>query len=312
MQELSIYQVIENRATVLGRIREYFAEQGVFEVDVPVLGKRTVSDPHIQALEVSLGAQPGYLQTSPEYFMKRLLAQGIGDIYYLGRAFRQDEQGPKHNPEFTMLEWYRTESTDEALMDDVDELFAYLLPGSDIQATRVAYGDLFKQELGVDPHTCSAEQLRHLAKEILDVQFDDERKSTWLDLLFSHQIEPKLQALTYVYDYPECQCALARVVKQGGIQVAKRFEVFWKGVELANAYWELTDAGQQKARFEKDNEVRKAHGLAQVQTDEQFIRALEQGLPECAGIALGVDRLLMCMLDQQDVRRVMPFAFDEL
>lgn len=297
----------------MSRIRDYFNQQGVFEVDVPVLGLHTVSDPHIQSIPAQVQSQKAFLQSSPEYFMKRMLAEGSGDIYYLGKAFRDDEVGKKHNPEFTMLEWYRTESDDKELMKDVEALIRHVLPGSEeLEVEHYAYAELFQQELGVNPHIATAEQLAHLARECLDIDWQDDDKSTWLDLLFSHKIEPELQNITFVYDYPACMCALAKVVEVKGQELAKRFEVFWRGHELANGYWELTDAQAQKKRFELDNQRRQKLNRDIIDLDDKFLSALQQGIPECAGVALGVDRLLMCLNKSDDITQVMPFSFSRL
>ena len=308
-----MYQLIEKRASVLHRIREYFDQQGVFEVEVPLLGSSSVTDPHLSAISAQCQNRNFFLQTSPEYFMKRLLAEGSGDIYYLGKAFRNDEHGRLHNPEFTMLEWYRTEMNDVELMDDLGALLHHLAPLQvDLQIDHFSYGDIFEKYVGLNPHQASTEELAAAAKQQLDVQFSDEPKSTWLDLLFSHLVEKHLKNPTFVVDYPECQSALARLQSAGDYNVAKRFELFWHGLELANGYWELTDVNVQRQRFMQDNKTREAMGLPQISLDENFLAALEKGLPECAGVALGVDRLMMCLFNENDINDVMPFSFAKL
>lgn len=238
--------------------------------------------------------------------MKRALVQAPVSMYYLGKAFRVDPVTPKHNPEFTMLEWYRIGWTDKTLMAEVAELLAQFLPHLPINST--SYGALFESTLGVNPHTCSVAELAELAQRRLSVQWHDEPRTTWLDVLFSHCIEPTLEGITFVYDYPACQSALAKQVVENGQTVAKRFEVFVDGVELANGYWELTDAQIQRARFEEDNAIRRQQGLPEVALDHALIAALEQGLPECAGVALGVDRLLMLVAHAETIAEVMPFS----
>ncbi|VUD51668.1 Elongation factor P--(R)-beta-lysine ligase [Thalassocella blandensis] len=308
-----MYQLIEKRASVLHRIREYFDQQGVFEVEVPLLGRSSVTDPHLSAISAQVQQQAHYLQTSPEFFMKRLLAEGSGDIYYLGKAFRNDESGKLHNPEFTMLEWYRTEFNDEALMDDVGALLHHLAPLQvDLQIEHFSYAEVFEKHVGLNPHTATVDELAAIAKQKLDVHFDSEPKATWLDLLFSHLVEKHLQNPTFITDYTECQAALAKVVNTGAYPVAKRFELFWKGVELANGYWELTDAKLQRERFVADNKMREAMGRPPIDIDEKFIESLEKGLPDCAGVALGVDRLMMCLFDENDISHVMPFPSKNL
>ena len=296
------------RAGLLAKIREFFANRGLMEVDVPVIGPSTVSDPHIESLSLILGGKAYFLQSSPEYFIKKLLAQGCDSLYYLGKAFRCEELGSRHNPEFTMLEWYRLGFSDTELMQEVSELFSFLK--LDISMQRFTYAQVFETWVGVDPHGASVEQLRDLAKQLLDVTWAEDDKNFWLDLLFTHLVEPKLQAPTIVYDYPASQAALAKIgLDVMGQEVAKRFEVYWQGIELGNAYWELTDADELYRRFSEDNKKRQAMGKNPIALDKKFLRAHQDGLPECAGIAMGVDRLLMCIIGAKNIRDVMPFAF---
>ncbi len=303
--------ILERRAELLANIRRFFLNKKVLEVDVPLLGSSTVTDVHLSAPSVTIARQKHYLQTSPEFFMKRLLAAGSGDIYYLGKAVRDDEVGRYHNPEFTMLEWYRSGYTDMGLIEEVCELFRFLSVAEPCQ--RVSYRSLFLKYYSIDPHLASAEELGEIARSCMEFSWEKEVKSTWLDLLFSHGIEPNLHALTVVYDYPECQSALAKVSEdETGIAVAKRFEVFWRGVELANGYWELTDADVQRTRFEHDLKMRKALGMMQPEVDEKLMAAMKAGLPECAGIALGVDRLLLALTEQESLDDVMPFSGSRL
>ncbi len=304
-------QVIVSRGKLLADIRAFFAARQVIEVDVPLLGRSTVTDVHLCAPVTQISGYDYYLQTSPEFFMKRLLASGSGSIYYLGKAVRNDESGQRHNPEFTMLEWYREGFSDIELMDEVEALFQQLSIAEGV--SRISYREVFESYVGVDPHVASAEELASVAKSHLDISWDESDKNTWLDLLFSHLVEPELQQLTFVYDYPACQCALAKVTEDDrGIEVAKRFEVFWKGLELGNGYWELTDPEVQRKRFEQDLSVRQQNGLPQPEIDENFMSALESGLPECAGIALGVDRLLMGVMGVKSIDEVMTFPLARL
>lgn len=309
---LSALKSIDTRANLYKTLRAFFSERNITEVDVPIIGASTVSDPHISSFSTEFETQPFYLQTSPEYFLKRLLAWYSEPIYSLGKVFRIDPLTKRHNPEFTMLEWYRPGFDDHQLIQEVIDLILELDYSSAIN--KVSYQSLFEQYLGLDPHRASASELADLARLKLDVQWQDDNKSTWLDLLFSHCIEPKLDSgITIVYDYPICQCALARVESDDtGLLVARRFEVFWQGIELANGYWELVDCDVQRGRFELDNIQRQSAGLPAIQSDEKLLSALKQGIPECAGVALGVDRLLMCLTGARDISDVLIFPFGEL
>ena len=297
---------LKKRAQLLADIRAFFAQRNLLEVDVPVLGASTVTDPHLQAISADVNGQTLFLQTSPEFYMKRLLAAGSGSCYYLGKAFRSDERGRRHRSEFTMLEWYHTGYDDRQLRAEVIHLIQSLAGA--IAVRECSYAELFEQYLNINPHTVKVDELSQLARTRLDVQWTDPNRSVWLDLLFSHCIEPHLMDLVLVYDYPACQCALARLgLDKQGHQVAKRFEVFWRGMELGNGYWELQDGREQAARFAADNAQRQAAGLPAVEPDQQLLAALAAGLPECAGIAMGVDRLLMCLCDADAIDKVVPF-----
>lgn len=264
-----------------------------------------MTDVHLEPLKVT---GVGYLQTSPEYFMKRLLAAGSGSIYYLGKAYRRDESGARHRAEFTMLEWYRVGWDDRQLMREMEELFRQISPGVTVQYR--SYGDVFQSILDLCPHTSSLAALQASIASRIELNSPVEQRDACLDLLFSHCIEPSLVGgITFVYDYPKEMCALARVAPdQAGIPVARRFEVYWNGLELANGYWELCAPAEQRERFENDRKQRAAMGLDVPDVDTRFVAALEAGLPDCAGVALGVDRLLMCLLDEKDISRVTPFA----
>lgn len=298
-------EVLQKRAQLLAQLRAFFFARQIMEVDVPALGRATVTDVHLEPLKVP-GA--GYLQTSPEYFMKRLLAAGCGSIYYLGKAYRRDESGRRHRAEFTMLEWYRLGLDDRQLMAEMTALFHQLAP--QVTISMRSYQEAFSAVLGVCPHTATLAELQALIARTLELHSPLQDKSACLDLLFSHSIEPTLgQGITFVYDYPVEQCALARIAAaDNGALVARRFEVYWNGIELANGYWELCSAEEQRRRFENDRRIRMATGLEAPDLDERFLAALEAGLPDCAGVALGVDRLLMCLIGAKDIRDVMPFA----
>lgn len=300
-------RVLQRRALLLQQLRAFFYGREVMEVDVPVLGDATVTDVYLEPLKVFTQQHQWFLQTSPEYYMKRLLAAGSGSIFYLGKAFRSEESGRRHRAEFTMLEWYREGFDDVQLRAEVVALFSLLAPAEMVQ--QVSYGMLFQSVLDICPYRASVAQLEALAGQHVNFNGLLESKSAWLDLLFSHCIEPKLDSPTVVYDYPQEQCALARLqVNSDGILVAKRFEVYWRGIELANGYWELNAAAVQRQRFIADQQQRQQRGLTVPAIDEYFMAALEHGLPNCAGVALGVDRLLMCLLELNDIAAVMPFA----
>ncbi|HEY7774561.1 MAG TPA: EF-P lysine aminoacylase EpmA [Marinagarivorans sp.] len=294
------------RQNMLRNIRDYFYRENVIEVDVPTLSPYSVTDVHLNAMTVDVEKNQYFLQTSPEYYMKRLLASGSGSIYSVVKAYRADESGRRHQPEFTMLEWYRLSYNDTRLMTDVESLLRNLGVTETVQ--RIAYCDVFKRYTGINPHLAGKDELAEYAKRKLNISWHDDSLGVWLDVIFSTCVEPNLKSPTLVYDFPQVQCALAKITQDSkGQPVAKRFELYWKGVELANGYWELTSAAEQRQRFESDNAVRTKRGLPKVTIDPQFIAALDAGLPECAGVALGVDRLLMCLLDKADIRDVLTF-----
>ncbi|MBL8396472.1 MAG: EF-P lysine aminoacylase GenX [Candidatus Accumulibacter sp.] len=296
---------LRRRAQILAQIRAYFAAQGMLEVETPQLCPTTVSDPHLNSIAV---AGYGYLQTSPEYAMKRLLAAGSGSIWQIAHVFRADEVGRRHNPEFTLLEWYRVGFTPDQLIDDVAALARLAL--GQLGCVRHRYRDLFRTHLDLDPLTCSGDALRRAARQHLDPAFDDADRDTWLELLMCQVIEPQLgrDELSFVVDYPPSQAALARLrADDDGQPVAARFELYHRGVELANGYHELLDAGEQRARFAADLRAREMLGLPAGALDEAFLAALESGLPDCSGVALGLDRLIMLAVGADTLHEVMAF-----
>jgi lysyl-tRNA synthetase class 2 len=303
------------RAKVLAQVRQFFAERNVLEVETPVLSCCAVSDPFIDSLEVSFGFQPGvederlYLQTSPEYAMKRLLAAGSGDIYSMAKVFRNGESGRRHNPEFTMLEWYRLGFDDRRLMAEVDALLRSVIP--DLEVSYLSYAQLFESELGLDPHTASVERLQRVCRDHVDAPFEDDDRDTWLNLLMSHVLEPRLQGAVFIHSYPASMAALAQVREdENGRLVAARFELFVNGIELANGYHELTDAAEQARRLQADQQQRAALGLPQRPLELRLVQALETGLPDCAGVALGVDRLVMLALGTEGLDQVVSFMHE--
>ena len=307
--------MLRHRAELLGELRNYFSQRAVSEVDVPVLSRTTVTDINIESISTNSFSGSGYLQTSPEYFMKRLLAAGSGDIYCLGKAFRNGEAGRRHNPEFTLLEWYRCGWDEHQLMDEVADLIDQIYAATNqppVAVHRASYADYFAQVLALDPHTAPLPQLQQLAVAAGSDSWAKESRANCLDLLFSVQVEPQLpQGLVFVYDYPACQAALAETAtNQQGQLVSRRFEAFLNGMELANGYFELTDGGQQQQRFADDLVARSAANQPMVAVDQSLIAALQQGLPSCAGVALGVDRLLMQLQGAESIAQVMPFSWD--
>lgn len=298
------------RAKLLHAIRGFFHERNVLEVETPTLCHTSVTDPAIESIPAQVNGQTAYLQTSPEYAMKRLLAAGAGSIYQLTKAYRQDELGRHHNPEFTMLEWYRLGFDHHELMREMDALLQQVA-GCE-PADRITYHDLFQTSLGIDPHHADLATLKQCVKD-QGIHFHGELDSTdaWLHLLLSHCIEPTLGITrpVFIYDFPASQASLARILPTEP-PVAARFEVYWKGIELANGFYELQSVSEQKARFEANLATRKAAHQPLLPVDEHLLSALEHGLPECAGVALGVDRLIMLALGRNHLNEVMAFPFD--
>ena len=297
------------RASVLAEIRRFFAEREVMEVETPLLGTSTVTDVHLQSFEVrphDLSEPPLFLQTSPEYAMKRLLAAGSGPIYQIAKAFRSGERSRLHNPEFTLIEWYRPGFSLTDLMDEIEQFITRLLCRQKIP--RYTYGELFRKHLNLDPHTITLQELHQCSHELIDVRGADLDVNDYLQLLMEQKIEPRLPDCCFVIEYPEAQAALSAVAPNAeGVPVAQRFELYVDGIELANGYFELTDAVEQRSRFEGDLARRRQLGLPLVPVDEELLAALEAGLPSCAGVALGLDRLLMVLGQNRDICDVISY-----
>lgn len=306
------------RARLNTLIREFFTQRGVAEVDTPVLSAAGNTEPNIEGFSTLFtgplvgGARERYLRTSPEYPLKRLLAEGFGDCYELGRVFRNGEAGASHNPEFTLLEWYRTGFDHRRLMLETAQFVraALALVQRDAPVATTSYREWFRQGIGLDPFTGDVAALRApLAAFHIDpsgLERDD-----WLDLLVTHRLQPELpaDAITIVYDFPAKQCSLARI-RPGHPPVAERFELYLGRQELANGYHELNHAAEQRARFLHDNQRRVARGQRELPIDENLLAVLDR-LPDCAGVALGVERLLMHLADTDDIRNVLAFPFAE-
>jgi lysyl-tRNA synthetase class 2 len=303
-------QNLQQRAEALATIRHFFLGRDVLEVETPLLASSTVPDVYIESIAVEVkdgnASQQNFLQTSPEFFMKRLLASGSGSIYQIAKAFRQEEKGTRHNIEFTLLEWYRLSYSLDQLMTELEQLVQEILDCGPI--LRFTYREIFQQHLQIDPHQITLDELQQLASTEVDLSGKDLSKTDYLQLLLSNSIEPQLPPFCIIYDYPKQQAALSTLaIDEQGVVVAKRFELFGHGMELANGYFELSDAVEQRARFEADNAARKEKGLQTHDADEKLIAALESGLPSCSGVAVGVDRLLMLLLDAKNIGEVISF-----
>lgn len=305
------------RAKIVNEIRHFFADRGVLEVETPTMSQATVTDVHLRAFETQFtgpGAAQGitlYLMTSPEYHMKRLLAAGSGPIYQMGRSYRNEEAGRYHNPEFTMLEWYRPHYDMYRLINEVDDLLQQTLECE--SAESLSYQQAFLRYLDIDPLTAEKDKLREVAAklDVSNIADTEEDRDTILQLLFMVGVEPHigLEKPTFIYHFPASQASLAEISSEDH-RVAERFEVYYKGVELANGFRELTDAAEQRQRFERDNRKRASMSLPEQPIDENLLAALEHGFPECAGVALGIDRLIMLALGAERISDVIAFPVD--
>jgi len=310
-------QMLQARAAMLGDIRHYFQASGVMEVETPQLSCHGTTDPAVESFSSRysgplLGIDKTlYLHTSPEFPMKRLLSAGSGAIYQICKVFRQGELGRFHSPEFTLLEWYRPGYDHHRLMDEVAILVDRLIP--DIPSCRYSYQALFQEFLSIDPHNTNIAQLKGVAvdhglsgAETMELSNAD----GWLDLLITHLIEPKLpKGLCFIYDFPVSQASLAQV-REDSPPVAERFELYLDGIEVANGFHELTDAEEQERRFEAENLRRLHGGLDPMPIDGHLLQAMAHGLPACAGVALGLDRLLMFKTGAQSLQEVLAFPLD--
>ncbi|MFT6539557.1 MAG: lysyl-tRNA synthetase class 2 [Thalassolituus sp.] len=291
------------RSLFYQQIRAFFAQRDVLEVDTPILAAAPVTDPNIEPMQTTEGR---WLHTSPEYAMKRLLCAGSGDIWQLCKVFRAGEAGSKHNPEFSMLEWYRVGWDHHQLMDEVRDLVRTLFAPrwSALPELRMSYAAAFMQYAGIDVHHAHDDVLHAKGIELAGQDLELNRDG-WLDIIMSHLIEPSLPTNTLVFidAFPASQAALAKIThEENDIAVAQRFELFFNGTELANGYHELTDAAEQRRRF--NNDARVAGGR---KVDERLLEALESGLPECAGVAMGIDRLLMHSTGATCISEVLAF-----
>jgi len=310
-------ELLHLRAQILAEIRRFFLARAVFEVETPILSYSSGTDPQLDFFTSDFHAHPLqqtlYLQTSPEFAMKRLLAAGSGSIYQICKAFRNGESGRTHNPEFSILEWYRVDFTLRQLMDEIADLIAVLFKDRyQLKATQqISYQSLFYKYTGLDPlqfnyDAYCAYALKSESPEALELCKTDH--NAWLDFIFSHFIQPYLgeNALCMVYGYPACQSSLARINKDNPL-ITDRVEVFINGIELGNGYYELADAQEQNQRFDEEIRLRKQHNKPTLVKNKQLIAALQSGLPECSGIAIGLDRLLMVLTKSNSIDDVIAF-----
>lgn len=313
-------QQLQKRAKIIQVIRHFFTERGLLEVETPTLSQAGVTDihlfcfktlfigPDLSSTKQTASGLPLYLQTSPEFHMKRLLSAGSGSIFQICKAFRNEESGRFHNPEFTLLEWYQVGFDHFLLMDEMDQLLQLVLNCE--TARRCTYQEAFLEILNVDPLTADLKELKEAGSKLkLGAVLDNETdKDTILQLLFCVAIEPviALHKPCFVYNFPASQAALAKI-SEDDPRVAERFEVYYKGIELANGFHELSDSQEQLKRFQKDNRLRKRKGLEEMPIDQHFISSLKS-LPDCAGVALGIDRLVMLATEQTHIDDVLSFT----
>ncbi len=299
--------IIKKRAALLWQIRDFMDRHDILEVDTPILSHSAVTDPYIQSLQTKHVFEKEtllYMHTSPEYCMKRLLAAESGSIYQIAHVFRDEETGKRHQTEFSMLEWYRVGFDYKELMDDVAELLTEVGLS---KPAKMTYADAFLEIVNINPHTCELSLLQEISGQH-GWGDDSEDRHALLDYIFSEGVMKDLnnEKALFIYDYPECMAALA-TIKGSRPRVAERFELFINGMEIANGFNELCDANEQKQRFEKELNDRKRKGLSAAPIDQNFILALKAGLPKSAGLALGIDRLLMALCGKDDIKDVMTF-----
>ena len=303
------------RAKLIEEIRRFFTDRGLLEVETPVLSEFGVTDVHLATFSTEFISPFGdlsktlWLSTSPEYHMKRLLAAGSGPIFQIGKVFRNEEAVNRHNPEFTMLEWYRPHFDMYRLINEVDDLLQQILECP--PAESMSYQFAFQQYVGLDPLSADLSELVEKAKKYQLMGAENESRDTLLQFLFSAVVEPQIgqEAPVVVYHFPASQAALAQISSED-LRVAERFEFYYKGLELANGFHELSDAREQLRRFQQDNLQREKMGLPVRAIDTRLLSALQAGIPNCSGVALGVDRLLMIAMGAEHIKEVISFAID--
>lgn len=324
-QPTASLEMLKTRARLLSKLRAFFAEKNIFEVQTPILSQAGNTEPSIETFVTQQhetpnhNIQPSFLNTSPEFAMKRLVAAGYGSIYQVTPVFRQDEQGVKHNPEFTLLEWYRVDFDHHALMGEVNSFVRFI--AEDLlkleRSQFYSYQDAMIKFADVDPFSANNETLKEATiKAGIDVVGMDDSNSDsvrdeWLDLLMCQVVEKNLpkNCPVFIYDYPATQAALSKI-RKGSPDVAERFELYINGVELANGFHELSDADEQAERFHQEQLIRKEKGQQGIPADHHLIDALKHGLPDCAGVAIGLERLLMVLTGAKHINEVLTFPFD--
>lgn len=320
-------EMLLKRALMLRGIRGFFDDRGIIEVETPIMSAHRTTDPHLDSLQARFQGAKGYLNTSPEFAMKRLLARWGRPIYQICKAFRDDVPGPLHNPEFTILEWYRPGFDQQQLMDELEQLVgvlvSQLIDGSGPEKIaemspfdRISYQQAFEDSLSINPHVADAALCCRLVEdhkiEIPQGLTVEDSVDDWLDWLLVSSVAPAFRRdrFTFLYDYPASQCSLAKLEPRQDEQlVAKRFELFFGEIEVANAFEELTDAQEQHRRFQNENSLRVSMGKESCETDHRFIAALEDGMPACSGVAVGLDRLLMVLTQAQHIETVIAFPW---
>jgi len=309
-QPVASLELIKKRAALLRQIRGFMESRDILEVDTPLLSHFAISEPYIQSMVTANALNkntPLYLHTSPEYCMKRLLATGAGSIYQITHVFRDEESSKRHQSEFSMLEWYRENFDYYQLMDDLTNL---LLDIGLTKPNKMTYAEAFIETIDIDPHTAELSQLQKIGGQY-GWGSDSNEHHALLDYIFSEVVIKKLQSTEplIIYDYPECMAALA-TLKEGSPRVAERFELFINDMEIANGFNELRDANEQQQRFDAELQIRKEKGLAALPIDPHFLAALASGLPKTAGIAVGIDRLLMVLTGKDNIKDVITFTLD--
>jgi len=320
-QPTASLEMLKTKARLLSKLRSFFAEKNILEVQTPILSHAGNTEPTLESFVIQQHEnpqqkiQPSFLNTSPEFAMKRLLAAGSGSIYQITPAFRQDEQGKKHNPEFTLLEWYRIDFDHHALMGEVNALVRFVADGvlSLERSQFYSYQDAMKKFADIDPFDSTNDELKAATvKAGIDVVgMDEASQDSWLDLLMSQVVEKNLplNCPVFIYDYPASQAALAKI-RKGSPDVAERFELYINGMELANGFHELRDAKEQAERFHNEQQQRQKTGQQGIPADHHLIDALKCGLPDCAGVAIGLDRLLMVLAKATHIDEVLTFPFE--
>lgn len=307
--------ILQDRARMMVKTRNFFFDRSILEVDCPALTSMASIDPHIDLIPACYFEKyERYLYSSPEYGMKRLLAMGIGDIFQLSHVFRDGEQGQLHNPEFMMAEWYRCDTSFKEMIRETQEFISLFLENDPLHV--LTYRDAFKQYLDIDYVTVPTERLRNcLTEHAIDLHSDqgDMDRDELLNLLLGHVVEPFLgkNDVCVLIHYPATQAALARTTIVDGIEVAERFEIYRSGIELANGYHELKDAAEQSRRFEEYNIKREKMGKRVLPIDKRFLKSLEGNFPDCCGVAVGFDRLMMMRHEVPEISEVLPFPWDE-